>query len=345
MKVLFLTRRYLPHHGGVEKHLSEVIAHLPTEFQVTVVTEQHDAQLPLSEKNDRATVLRIPIVTNKSLKIQIWSWWFRHFNLLLNTDVVHVHDVYFWLLPLRFFLWFKPVFMTFHGYEGHDPQLKEKFWHKVAAFFSEGSIAAGKFHQKWYGVDSDFYTYGGVDETKFHLAKKQNLERETVKKFVFVGRLASDTGIEMYLAAIHQLQQQQKKVHLDIYGDGSLREKLEKIVTKNNLPVTFHGQQNITAQVYQNADFSFVSGYLSMLEALASGSNVIAVTNPEQEIKSDYLYMTPFAKWITIANSPEEIVTAVQNNSLLPVEAQSWAQAQTWQKVTETYLQLWEKYS
>src|SRR5258708_1685055 len=117
-KLLFLARRYAPHIGGVETHLEHVNAFLGTKnVEVTVITEREDPSLPLREKKDGVRIFRIPLPKGQTNKWLIWLWALRHFMLFLETDIVHIHDVFFWILPIFPLLkpFGKKIYMTFHG--------------------------------------------------------------------------------------------------------------------------------------------------------------------------------------------------------------------------------------
>lgn len=84
-------------------------------------------------------------------------------------------------------------------------------------------------------------------------------------------------------------------------------------------------------------DYAFVSRYLAILEALASGVPVIAHYN--NQIKFDYLNMAPFAKYICIFNKPNKA-----NLTNTDAKAgQLWARTQTWKKLADIYEKLWLK--
>ena len=159
MKVLMMTRLYWPHVGGVEKHMEKICDVLSKKHQITIVCEKHDPRLPDFEQRRGVAIYRI----GGADKWTIWTWWFRHLNLINEADIIHIHDVFFWFLPFRLPYWFKKVYMTFHGYEGAGlPHLSGVFWHKLAAWMTRGNICVGDFHRKWYGVKPDFVSYGAA---------------------------------------------------------------------------------------------------------------------------------------------------------------------------------------
>lgn len=339
MKILFFTRRYLPHIGGVEKHISEVVKFLEKDDQVIIVTEQHDPSLPEHERIQNVEIWRIPLPAQQTHKTTIWLWLLKHFSLLLQADVIHIHDVFFWFLPFRLPLFWKHVFMTFHGYEAPGPpNIKQIFWHQVADVFSDGNICVGNFHQSSYGITPNFVMYGGVDNLS---AFKKQLPKSTEKKIFFASRLDEDTGFRAYLYASLLLQKKDFLYHLDIYGDGALRKWGEEFSAHHNLAVTFHGFVEDVSQFLSGHDIAFASQYLSILQALAVNIKVISFAN--FDMKKRYLEETPFRDWITIASNPEEIADAVQRPQHIKDEAQLWVQQQTWQRVAEIYQKLWQK--
>jgi len=157
--VVFLARLYLPHVGGVEKHLQQISHLLKAKNNITIICFKHDRLLPDFEQIAGIKVYRLPRVD----KWSVWWWFLQHLSLLKNADIVHIHDVFYWYLPFRFLFPAKKVYMTFHGYEGSGPpKFSQIFWHRLAAYLTQGNICIGGFHQKWYGVKTSFISYGAA---------------------------------------------------------------------------------------------------------------------------------------------------------------------------------------
>lgn len=158
MKIVFLTRLYLPHVGGVEKHVREVSLKLKKKGNIVkIITEKYDDSLKDFEIIDGLEVYRIKALNKWQTWLEIWKLK----TLFQRSDVVHIHDVFYWYFPL---LWLnKKTFITFHGYEGSNiPNWKQVFWHRLAAKLTKGNICIGDFHKKWYGVNPDFISYGAA---------------------------------------------------------------------------------------------------------------------------------------------------------------------------------------
>ena len=73
MNILFFSRLFYPHTGGVEKHVLETSRLLIKRgHKVTVVTEKHDKSLKNKENIQGIEVYRIPVGANN---------WFRKFRI------------------------------------------------------------------------------------------------------------------------------------------------------------------------------------------------------------------------------------------------------------------------
>jgi len=167
MKILFFARRFYPSIGGVEKHVLEISKRLIAKGnKITVVTEwsKGDGEFKGFEEYGGIKIYRILITTSeKKKKFQIWKWLWENRILIKEADIIHCHDVFYWYLPFKFLYPKIKVFTTFHGYEGSEPpKLNQILSHKMAGWLSNGSIAIGDFHQKWYGVKSEIVSYGAV---------------------------------------------------------------------------------------------------------------------------------------------------------------------------------------
>lgn len=330
--ILFLTRLYNPHIGGVEKHVAEVAKILQGKgYKLTIVTEQYDKKLKDVEVVNGVKVIRIPVGKNSFFKkFLIWKWTIRNCFFVSSFDVVHVHDVFFWLFPIRLFFFWKKMYITFHGYEDFPVKKRWILMRKVTEMMANGSICVGKFMKKWYFASPNYISYGGARLEEKNIGENQ-------MGAVFFGRLEGQTGVMQYVDAYKKIKAQYPKFSLTIVGDGPLKRKLPKNVTYK--PFT----QDVFSYIAKNK-FIFVSRYLSMIEALVMDKTVVAVyDNP---IKKDYLLMSPFKKYVETFGTADEIADFIikrlkEKNKTNNDEAVVWAKSQTWEKVTNTYLSLW----
>lgn len=345
MKILFLTRLFYPHIGGVEKHVYEISKKLIDRgYQITIVAEHHDKQIARHQTYEKMDVHRIPVKNSWFKKVQIWWWLLGHLRLLREVDIVHCHDVFYWYLPFRFLFPRKKVYTTFHGYEGNDiPQRKAILMHKAAETLSFGNICVGDYLKKWYGTNPTFLTYGAITFDK--KASMKHLKGDTFHA-TFIGRLEEETGIMIYLRAIRILKQHGVTIHLTVLGDGSLRDVCEDFSSKNDIDVVYKGFLHQTKQYISSADFLFVSRYLSILESFNQKRFVFAVYN--NPIKEDYLRLALFAHDISIVKDEFSLASEIQfylQNKHLLVEkitrAYKWVENQTWDELVDQYEKVW----
>jgi len=159
LKILFLTRLYLPHIGGVERHVEGISRILSRKNQIKIITEKYDSSLKDYEKINGIEVYRMPPGNKRT----IWAWMKKNKHLLNWADVIHAHDVYFWILPYRIMHPKKKTFVTFHGWEGKYPvPWRNKIMRKMSDFLAKGNISVGDYIYKWYGTTKDKLTYGAA---------------------------------------------------------------------------------------------------------------------------------------------------------------------------------------
>lgn len=357
MNILFFTRLFYPHIGGVEKHVLEISRELVARgHTVTVVTERYSKDLPIRDYLGTIRIFRIPIGNNVWFKkFTIWWWLMRNNQIIRKADVIHCHDVFFWFIPFHFLFPKKPVYTTFHGYEGRYPPSQNAILvRRLSAYLSKGNISVGDYIAKWYGTKADYVTYGGVDTSKSQIAPARNASLPASQaergglgasvaggklKILFIGRLEKDTGIPIYLSAIKLLKKKKIKFQFEVCGDGILRSKVEEF---GNV----YGFTNDLGPYLENTDIVFTSSYLSILEALSYGKAVIAVY--ENPLKKDYLQMAPFADAIVITYSAKAIyenIIRLKNDfkareKLISV-GDNFVRNQSWSRLADMYERLW----
>jgi glycosyltransferase involved in cell wall biosynthesis len=344
MKILMLAPLFYPHIGGVEKHVRRVSEELVKRGHgVNIVTVKHEQALPELEELNKVMVHRFP---DKRL-LKVWFWLLKRRELIKTADIIHCHDFstfILWYLPSRFLYPSKPVFVTFHGFEGTLPIPKRiLFERKVTELLTKGNISIGDYIPKWYGTKASFISYGGLDIPSLPPAENTDYDGA-----VFIGRLEKDTGIMTYVDAVKILKTEWNiDLRVDICGDGRLRETVEKIVNENKLNVRLHGFVKNPLDYLNKSKFAFVSGYLAILEAMINRKLVFAVY--ENELKRDYLTLIPGSKdMMVITSVPVELAGKVADYYNNPAEARekvenaySFAKGQPWEKVADTYLKLW----
>ena len=331
MKIIFLSRLYHPHIGGVEKHVEKLSSTLKKKkHNILIITTQYENSLNLKDVIDGIKILRIPRENTQS-KMGIWDWMLKFKADLNSADVIHAHDVNWWLIPLRPFIT-TPVFTTFHGWEGvYPPTKKAKLTRKIAEKSSQGNICVGDFIKKWYGTKPNLVTYGATNQ--------QPLEPGSKDKIVVFGRLSKDNDLPIVINGLKIITQRFPKIKIMFLGDGELAwqaEKIGKVLGFQEQPEKFISQ----------AHWVIASSYLSILDSIAAGRTVFSVySNP---LKKDYLKLHPAAIYINMAFNSKTLADTFTDHYLNTSyysdsvnSAQNWALQQTWEKLADDYLKLW----
>lgn len=241
MKILFISHHKHPRIGGVERHLQAISQKLYALGYKTKIISEEDIKQP-----------HIKIVG----LLYIWFWFLKNYKLILNSDIIHIHDVFVWYLPFRFIFFWKKVYITFHGWEGKYPI---PFWNilnkRVANKLTNGSIAVGKYIEKYYGITATHIIYGGVSKT-------QKLKKSKIPNtIVWLGRTDKDTGYLEFRKWLNSNTAKRFKV---------------KYITNVKNPEKY----------LKTAEYCAPSGYLSYLEAKNFGCKIL--TFPTNPLKVDY---------------------------------------------------------
>lgn len=320
MKVLFLTPRDSRRNiGGVEKH----VRILSNELE----DRKHDViELSLDGRE-----------LGWGGKLRSWRYLWENRQVIEDADVVHIHDVFWWYLPLLILFRKRHVYTTFHGWEGlYPPSFSARIQKKMAARFSRATIGVGDFFQKWYGVSPTKATYGALDPNLLPLAQAFTAPGKT-KTIAFFGRLEEINGIRTAIEAFSKLRE--KGFTTLFIGDGSFQLEASRVGQ-----VT--GMLRSPYQFVSQADVVIASSYLAILESLALSKIVVGIaTNP---LKRDYLSNHPAARFMRFFSKPNGIVRFVTSvnprrvsNSIK--DARAWAVDQTPNKLADQYEELWKQ--
>jgi glycosyltransferase involved in cell wall biosynthesis len=341
MKILFFSRLFYPHIGGVEKHVYELSQRLIKKgHTIIVVTENFDGQQKDYELYQGISIYRIQVKNEKQKKWTIWKWLFNHKILIAQADIIHCHDVFFWYLPFRFLFPPKKVFTTFHGYEGIFPPAKKAILlRKVSEKLSFGNICVGDYLRKWYKTNPTFVIYGAINKLPIRQAIHKKIHIPI--KIAFLGRLEKDTGVSLYIKALDELNKNKVNYFFEVFGDGSMKKQILQYGK-------VHGFIKNANESIRNTDILFASSYLSSMEAFYQKKLVISTyDNP---LKKDILTMTPWSQWIVATDDPKTVASTIITFMQKPEyykknieNSYEWVCKQTWDSVVDIYLKLWSQ--
>lgn len=125
--------------------------------------------------------------------------------------------------------------------------------------------------------------YNGIDLSQITIRENRN---KVKPKFLVACHLRESKGVQDLIRAVNIMHEDIKgQLHIDVYGDGPYRSKLEKLVVQHNLTAqfTFHGSNNRLHQIYHQYDYLIHPTHmecfsLGILESLAA--NVPVITTP-----------------------------------------------------------------
>lgn len=330
-QVAMLSHYFLPDLGGVEKHSAYLAQNYQRlGWQVDIVTTGGDLDRersePISSLDRAISQLNIHRFTFPKIKFiglfKIWWQLVTRFGTLFSqADLIHVHDVMLWYLPLRLLFPHKRVVLTVHGWEGVYPlPLKYKLIKWLGCWLADEIICVGEYIGRHYQIKCDQVVYGGFDQDRLisesdvtakhsgfnsEQSFSQRLSSNQPLNLVYLGRLAADTGLPILLKALESLNTR-TEIEVDsqvwrikFIGDGPLRTDCEQLgqVTGMVKQIEPH---------LQTAQIAVVGGYLSGLEALAAGCKVLAVA--DHQLKQDYWQLSPFSHWVEIVAYPDELL-------------------------------------
>lgn len=340
------TPSFHPNVGGVERHVKRVSEELiELGHTVTVITPNPGNAQPHEDSVEGIDVFRL----QSNRRAFVWKWIWTHRELISNADVIHCHDYtayYYWYLPFRIMYFWKPAFVTFHGFERYPPEPRTKRRRKVCEHTSSGHVCIGEYIRKWYGTDCELVLWGAVDNPDYDDALLEQKEDAAV----FVGRLERDTGILEYFEGLSLLGERTGiKMRVYICGSGSLLETLKRSDCIRYHSVTFEGKIIDPLPYLARCKYAFVSGYLTILEAMVSEALVFSLFN--NPLKEDYLSMMPNQEGIMIiCSSPEDFAEKFQRvredanlRRRITSNALQFAREMCWEDVAHEYLRMYAR--
>lgn len=348
MKIVFVTYRYWPAVGGVEKYMHRLSqAMIAKGHQVDLVCAAHEGGLPAHEEFEGVRVHRFPAHRSP---LRCWVSLMQNRSLFRDADVIHISDTLVLEYFYRMLAWTmpnKPLFLTRHGMSYIYPVPEEEQARaKRTLNLVDGIIHDGMFIEPMLGVTPDSVPNQGIYPEAKDLP---NIPEPSPDSATFVGRLEPDSAIEIYVDAIRVLRDKhQLDISLDVYGDGTLREPLQERSRGQNLPITFHGWQPDAQERITDGCFAFIAGRMAIQESMARRRLVVAAY--PDELKNLYVNGEPFSPYLVSGGDAETIAAHVAHYARnhdarckLIEGGYQHASTLSWSKTADEYLKLWEQ--
>ena len=330
MKIVFLTPLFHPHVGGVEKHCLNLALNLnQLGHEVIVITYSHDPNLPTSDQYQGIEIIRITYPKIKLLGLTI-IWWkmLKVISTFRFANIIHIHDVFIWYLPIRLLLPFKKTYITHHGWEGSYPIPRRYiFFKKISNYLTKANISIGRYIEIYYGIHSNLILYGAVTLKKNQCQLKP--DRFKNKTINYLGRLSPDNGLEILFKA----KELDQNININFFGNGEYWQHCQQIGQINSHVV--HAEEHINPN-----EIWIISGYLSLLEVLSCRAIPIALCH--HQLRKDYFNHSPFKKLIVMCESPQELISAIHNHDFKPIDQlHKFLSDYSWHQLSQQYLKLW----
>ena len=186
-------------------------------------------------------------------------------------------------------------------------------------------------YRREFGNDRTYFDLPYFSNLSRFKASSRNPEQES-RVFLYSGALIKRKGVDLLAAAFCRLAEEFKHIELHIVGDGELRPKLERKLTKYQQRVKFFGFQpwEKLPHYYQQADIlcipSRYDGWgLVIPEGLAAGLPVISTDTTGAAIE---LIRDGCNGWLIDADSEDELYKTMYQAAILsPQQLADYSQA------------------
>jgi glycosyltransferase involved in cell wall biosynthesis len=295
LRVTMVCNGYLPHFGGLETHVAQLVDALAgAGVVVEVLTQETDRGLPAVETNGAVTVRRFRSVVPSQRDAQapgLWAWIARRRS---DCDVMHFHS-YHALLSAAALVAGPPIVFTphYHG-TGHSPlraalhraygPVGRRIFERSAAVICVSEAEAAIVRADFPGVaDRVRVVPNGVDAAEMRRAEPVTM---TAPYFLSLGRLERYKRVDRVIEAMALVPEPAKLV---VVGTGPARPQLsalagerglmDRVVFVEDLPRSQLRGWLAGAQAVVSMSEHEAFG-LTLLEGLAAGSRVVASDLP-----------------------------------------------------------------
>ena len=309
MKILCYSSYFLPYISGITTTTSRILNHLGKKNQVTLLTFQHDQKLKKEETMGKIWVLRMPWnlrISKGFISLSSISYFMQQAGSC-NAVIINLPNVEGLPLAIIAKLLRKKLIVLFHcdvvlsgGIFPFIVTQVARFSAFLQLLLSDVIVAYPDYlDEHWYAeffkdklkITLPLFSKAAVD-VKY---RNQLLKHKGRKKWVgFVGRIASEKGVEYLIEACLRLKK--KKVSFELVfagpeavGEKEYRAKMISLLKNNKIPHRLLGMvsERQLATLYETLDVVVIPSInqteaisIVQLEAMAAGTPVVATSMP-----------------------------------------------------------------
>lgn len=305
MKILVVLTYYSPYMSGVTEFARMLAEDLAKRHDVTVLTTQHDAELPLEEAMNGVRVVRAPVFARMHKGVLSWKLITQFVHLARQSDVVNLHMP---MLESGLLSMLVPSRKLVVNYQC-DMAVVGGLIDRVAVNVTRISCWLAVRRARQVGVLT--HDYAGSSAWLQGIRHKQHevlapmkampwpvaqIEDDGIFRFGFVGRFVAEKGLPVLLEAFAQVHEQHAgRVRLVLVGDthniagGGIMDAIHGSITALGDAVEVRGRvtEEELQAFYSQLDvlvLPSINRYeafgMVQLEAMLSGSRVIASNLP-----------------------------------------------------------------
>jgi sugar transferase (PEP-CTERM/EpsH1 system associated) len=290
--------------GGLEKVVLDLVDTHPADIKPFIVCLEKRGELGQQYKHLEIFELHKESGINLKIIPKLVS-----LTKELNIDIIHTHNpgphIYG---AITGFLTRRPVVHTKHG--RNYPTEKRKVWlNKIASLLTNKIVAVSQdaadvcLDAEKIPISKVTVILNGIDTNRF-CEKAYNSDAMGIPiRIGIVARLSEEKDHLALLSACKMLSAHTTHFHLDIVGDGPLKETLVAAVKKLELDsyISFRGTRHDVPELLRQLHIFVLSSTsegisLTLLEAMATGLPVVATNvggTPEVVIDGETGYLVP----------------------------------------------------
>lgn len=310
MHLLFTLTYYTPYVSGLTIYVRRIAKSLAgRDFQVSILTSQHDGNLPKVEMIDNVKVIRVPYLFKISKGFVMPTYFFEAFKAVKAGEAVFINlpQAEGFVAAIIAKLLQKKLYCIYHCDLILPKGILNFFINKLVLFFNSVSLRLADkiivYTNEYAETSSNLNKYKNkfiqifppvnklpVDEKYFQGLKQEFSGREF--KLGFAARVAEEKGLEYLISAIQSMNDVKLFIagpKEGVAGEEKYARKINKLLEGNKDKVFFLGSLNESKMgaFYQFIDLLVVSSVnrteafgLVQAEAMMAGKPVVATDLP-----------------------------------------------------------------